>query len=199
MIDGLGLQVPQILKVAINDNASNCKKAIRVSQYLIQYLCGIHTLQLANVDTFKSTSVAGVSMKNVLSKCKKLANRVKLSGPATLALKTACREINLPYTSLKNPNKTRWNSQHTNLKSVIKLKPALLKLANEDTSGDWAPRMLTPSEWKLAEQAAIILEQPLLVTKAWEAETTPTINLVVEQLFSMKMKVEAVLRTSVCR
>ena len=199
MIEDLGLHVPEIWKVAVNDNASNCVKAIRLSDDLFQYLCAIHTLQLAIGDTLKATSVAGVSMKSLLKKCETLANHVKRSGPATLSLKAACKEVKISYTILKNPNKTRWNSQHTNLKSVIKLKPALVKLSNEDTCGDWSTWSLSPSEWKLAEESVAILEQPLMVTKAWEAETSPTMNLVVEQLYRLKMKVEAYTPASNCR
>ena len=138
---------------------------------VIQVLCAIHTLQLSVNDTLKSVKAF-----------------VRKSGPVTLALKTACEEVDIPFTTPKNPQETRWNSQHTNLMSVIKLKAALVQLVSEDPSGDWANRVLTAAEWKLAEGAVKVLEQPLLVTKAWEAETTPTMNLVISELYTMKVK-----------
>ena len=49
----------------------------------------------------------------------------------------------------------------------------------------------SPVEWKLVERAVLVLEEPLLVTKAWEAEVTPTISLVVQQLYSMNKKLES--------
>jgi hypothetical protein len=201
MIEQLGLMGSTILKVAVNDNASNAKKAISLSEFLIQYLCKIHTLQLAITDTYKKkTSMAGIYMKTVTQKTRALANFVKKSGPAQAALKKACKDVDIGYTTLKNPNDTRWNSTFTNIKSVVKLKPALLKLSNEDTTDDWSSRMLTAAEWKLAEGAMVVLEHPLLVAKSWEAEKTPTINLVIEQLYNQKTNLEGFIRNTInCR
>ena len=156
-----------------------------------QVLCTIHTLQLSVNDTLKSVKAFGAEMETVLKKSKTLANYVRKSGPATQELKAACEELKITYTTLKNPQETRWNSQNTNLASLIKVKSALVKLANDDTSGDWATRGLTAAEWKLAEGAVKVLDLPLYVTKAWEAETTPTMNLVISELYSMKIKLES--------
>ena len=129
-------------------------------------------------------------MKEVIKKGKALATFVKKSNPATQAVKHSCSVVGIKYTTIKNSNETRWNSTQTNLKSIVKLKPALLRLANEDTTGCWSVKIFTPAEWKLVEGAVQVLEEPLLVTKAWEAEKTPTINLVIEELYTMKIKLE---------
>ena len=200
MIEELGLDVTNILKVAINDNASNCKLAIKLSDYLVQYLCQIHTLQLGVGDTFKSTYVGGANMDEVIKTGRSLANHLVKSGPDSLALKESCNEMKIKYTTVKNPNKTRWNSVHTMLKSIIKVKPALIKLANDDPSGNWEKRVFSSAEWKMAEGAVKILEEVLLVTKAWEAETTPTINLVISELYNLDMKLEETINNSgTCR
>ena len=64
MIEGLGFHQGEIDLFSVNDNAANMKVAIKESKYLKQYLCDIHTLQLAVTDTF--SSVPG--MKAVLEK-----------------------------------------------------------------------------------------------------------------------------------
>ena len=47
MIEILNLEAASLLKVAVNDNHAPHKKAIFLSNYLVQYLCCNHTLQLA--------------------------------------------------------------------------------------------------------------------------------------------------------
>ena len=69
MIEGLGFHQGEIDLFSVNDNAANMKVAIKESKYLKQYLCDIHTLQLAVTDTF--SSVPG--MKAVLDKSKSIA------------------------------------------------------------------------------------------------------------------------------
>ena len=135
MIASLGLDSPDIIKYVVNDNAANAVCAIKLSPDLIQILCAIHTLQLGIGDTFKDASVGPTMMTNVLKKGKALANIVKKSGPLMQELKKACAEVSISYTSLKNPNDTRWNSEVTSLSSIIKVEKALTWLVNRDTSG----------------------------------------------------------------
>ena len=136
---------------------------------------------------------AGVaSIVELLTKTKGLAQYVKRSGPALNALKAACKEENVKFKTLKNPNETRWNSKHANLKSVLHLKKPLVKLAELDESNDWSSRMLSPAEWKLAEGVVKVLELPLHVTRVWEAEVRPTMNLVVSELFTMTEKLKTI-------
>ena len=117
MIVSLGLDTPDIIKYVVNDNAANAVLAIKLSPNLKQILCAIHTLQLGIKETFKDTSVGPTAMKMVLQKGKHLANTVKRSGPLAQELKKACKEVGIPYTTLKNPNDTRWNSEKSNISS----------------------------------------------------------------------------------
>ena len=112
------------------------------------------------------------------------------SSIAKRELREACKSVGIIFTTLKNPCETRWNSQHMNMKSVLKLKPALQKLFREDLGDIWSSRELTASEWKLLQGAVEILEEVLLVTKAWEVETEPTINCVLEQIYNLTSKLE---------
>ena len=106
-------------------------------------------------------------------------------------MKGACVANNVPYTSLKNPNDTRWNSEVKNLESIIKVKKALVWLVNNaDTTAQWSAMVFSPAEWRLAEAAVTILRIPLKVTKVWEGEVYPTMNLVVSELYEMKEKLK---------
>ena len=137
-------------------------------------------------DTLKEVSVAGSEMKTVLLKGKDISNSVKRSGQMLQQLKNACKEEKVPYTTLKNPNDTRWNSRYMNLASIVKLKPALIRLSNEDTTGKWSEKVFSPAEWKLAEVSVIVLKLPLIVTKQWESEKTPTMDSVIAELYGMR-------------
>ena len=135
MIKSLGLNTPGIIKYVINDNASNAVKAIKISLDLNQFLCAIHTLQLSIGDTFNDASVGPTAMKKILQNGKHLANTVKKFGPPAQELRKACQEVGIPYTTLKNPCETRWNSSKTNIDSHIKLEKALNHLVSTDTTG----------------------------------------------------------------
>ena len=71
------------------DNAANVKLGIKLSKYLKQYLCDIHTLELAVKNTFKKT----LGMSGVLKKTKAIGKFTHQSTVANHALeKEAIKE-----------------------------------------------------------------------------------------------------------
>ena len=56
---------------------------------------------------------------------------------------------------------------------------------NRDTTGKWSSIVFSPGEWRLAKAAVKVLQIPLRVTKMWEGEKYPTMNLVVSELYGM--------------
>ena len=182
MIESLGLNDIDVDLYSINDNAANMKAAIRSSMYLLEYNCDIHTLQLGIVDTFKSVD----GMKAVLDKSKQLATFTHKSPLAQGQLKKQANDDNLKFRKLKNPQETRWNSQHENMASVLHLKRSIIALCDNDDK--WAEFSLDRNQWKLLEGAVTLLEPFKVATKMFEAEKTPTINLVIERIFTLKSK-----------
>ena len=77
-----------------------------------------------------------------------------------------------------------------NMMSVLNLKPALDHLVNVEDGDNWTSRMITVGEWKLIKGAVEALEHVLLVTKTWEVEVVPTINSVIEQIFTLNSKLQ---------
>merc|ERR1712208_254404 len=69
MIEALGLAIENIELFSVNDNASNMKLAIRMSSYLTEYNCDIHTLELVLKDGIQ----ASPAVEAVLKKTKKIA------------------------------------------------------------------------------------------------------------------------------
>ena len=62
----------------------------------------------------------------------------------------------------------------------------------EDEDGAmWVPKRLDLVEWKLLIGAVEVLEFVLEVTKVWEMEIRPTMNLVVAKLFDLTSHIEA--------
>ena len=158
------------------------QKAIRESAYLEEYLCDNHTLQLAIHDTFEHVE----GMKRILKKCKDLAKMThQSSSVAYQQLKKKCKLMEVPFAKLKNPCETRWNSSYECMKSVLRLKNVLQIIFTDDESGLWTPHFLSPSEWKLIQGAVTLLHPFWLATKAWEAEKTPTLNLVIERIYTL--------------
>ena len=189
MIESLEVDNPELKKYAVNDNAANAKAAIRLSSYLVQYLCDNHTLQLGVVDTFKS-NIYGAKTTEVLDKSKILSRLTHQSGPALRHLRAACSRLKVKFRKLKNPNETRWNSQHDCMKSTLRLKEPLDLLFAEDPDGLWSAKQITLAEWKLMQGAVEVLEEVEVVTKAWEVEVSPTMNGVLEQIYNLTTKLQ---------
>ena len=178
MIEGLGFHQGEIDLFSVNDNAANMKVAIKESKYLKQYLCDIHTLQLAVTDTF--SSVPG--MKAVLDKSKSIAAFTKQSPLAISQLRNKCKEAKIAYKKPINPGDTRWSSQYDNMNSILPLRDPITWLCNNIP--EWEGRNLTASEWRLLSGAVEILKPVKETIKILEAEKIPTINRVIERIYT---------------
>lgn len=125
-------------------------------------------------------------MRRLLKKCKDLAKMTHQStSVANQQLKDKCKELGVKFTKLLNPCETRWNSYYDCGRSILRLKVVLQALFTDDESGVWSPHALSLSEWKLLQGAVQVLKPFWLTTKAWEAEKTPTLNLVIERVYTM--------------
>ena len=184
MIESLGLDNGNWDLYAVNDNAANMKLGIRLSMHLKQYLCDIHTLELAVKDTFKN--VHGMNM--VTKKCKAIGKFTHHSTVANEALKKEAKKVNIKFKKVVNPPSTRWSGHCDNLESVLHLKKAIMNLtANNDA---WAEHELYVSEWKLIEGSVNILRSVRSTVKAWESEKEPTMHRVVERLYTMNTVID---------
>ena len=179
MIEELGLDDGDWELFSVNDNAANVKLGIKLSTYLKEYFCSIHTLELAVKDTF--SNVPGMSA--VVKKTKALAKYVHKSTPAKEALKNEAKKESLKFRQLVNPPDTRWSGYHDNLASVLHLKKPLMTLmASQD---NWAEHELSGGDWKLIEGAVQLLQSVRCTVKTWEAEKVPTMHTVIERLYNM--------------
>ena len=68
--------------------------------------------------------------------------------------------------------------------SVLHLKRSLTALCDRDEK--WSALSLDRNQWKLLEGVVMLLEPFKIATKRLEAENNPTINLVVERIFTLK-------------
>ena len=179
MIEELGLDDGDWELFSVNDNASNMKLGIKLSMYLKQYLCDIHTLELAVKDTFKNVP----GMKRVTKKCKAIGKFTHQSTVANSVLKKEAKKEKIKFKKVVNPPNTRWSGHHDNLASVLHLKKPIMNLtANNDA---WAEHELSVSDWKLVEGAVKLLKPVRDTVKAWEGEKEPTMHRVVERIYSM--------------
>ena len=79
-------------------------------------------------------------------------------------------------------------------RSVLRLRNVLQNLFQEDESGLWSSHALSPSEWKLLQGAVTVLHSFWVTTKQWEAEKTPTLNLVIERVYTMHVELTDFIR-----
>ena len=58
-------------------------------------------------------------------------------------------------------------------------------LFTDEESDLWSPHALSLAEWRLLQGATTLLHPFWMATKAWEAEKTPTLNLVIERIYTL--------------
>ena len=185
MVEELGLSVGDWELFAINDNAANMKLGIKLSLYLSQYLCDIHTLELAVKDCFKNTP----GMSDVVKKCKAIGKFMHQSTEATKKVKKQAAKDKIVFKKVANPPNTRWSGHFDNLASVLYLKNTLTNLMA--THNEWAVHELSVGDWKLIEGAVELLKPVRDTVKALEAEKEPTMHRVIERVYSMKAEIDA--------
>ena len=153
MIEELGIDSTAWELFSVNDNASNMKLGIKLSKYLNEYNCDIHTLELAVKDSFKNT----VGMNDALKSAKSLAQFVNKSPLAQSNLKDECLKQNIHYKKIVNPPNTRWSGYQSTLASVCALKIPLINLMHSDNSS-WSEHIIHSDQWKLMEGAVQLLK-----------------------------------------
>ena len=186
MVKALGLEDKKYDKNVVLDNAGNNKCAIRLSPGLNGHWCAIHTLQLAIKDTMKST-VQNIPVITVSKKCQELAKFVRGSEVRNFELKTACKMKDIKYRLPSKQMPVRWNTQEANISSVVRLRPALQYLVfNTNDGWDQDKHSLSVQEFKMGETIVKVLEPAKIASKQWETDITPTIHLVVREVFNMQ-------------
>ena len=150
-----------------------------MSDHLSQHLCDIHTLELCVKDSFNNTP----GMKTILKKTKKLAKFVHKSTVAARELKREAKKQNIPYRKIANPPNTRWSGRLKNLSSCQHLQKPIMQLTS--TKENWHRHNITPLEWKLISGATALLEPVKDTVEALEGEKEPTMDRVLERIYSM--------------
>ena len=165
MIEELNLNSPHLAKYIIHDNAANAKKAFECHDSLKQLFCLNHTLELALGDTTKE-DICGMVVCKSMKKCNQLAVQVRKSPLLTEELRRACHRVDLNFTTLKPAVKTRWNSAHINISSVLRVKNALISLlADSEADIRWDEFEISSTEWKLLQGLELVLGKVVEVSK----------------------------------
>ena len=122
-------------------------------------------------------------MQAVLKKTKAMGKFTHQSTVANTELKKEAEKEGIKFIKIANPPNTWWSGRYTNLNSVLHLKKPLQTLAASNES--WSDHALTAGQWKLVEGAVKMLKPVRDTIKVWETETEPTMQTVIEQLYSL--------------
>ena len=123
-------------------------------------------------------------MMNVLKKCQDLATYLHKSNVAPALLSQECSQVGHSPTVVMQSNDTRWDSQEACMNSVIAHQTCLENLARrgEERFPELVP---TITDFILMKGACENLKRCKITTKIFEQEKVPTINLVVDRIFTM--------------
>ena len=166
-----------IHKTCVSDNAANMLLGVRLSE-LSSYGCNNHWQQLGIKNTFDNVK----GMSKALKTCQALATHLHKSNLDSDLLVAECaRQDHYPKT-IKAYQETRWDSQWTCMNSVIYHEKCLESLAKDGHLQGFVP---TISEFRLMKGAVTVLEECKVTKKLWEVEKAPTINLVIDRLYTM--------------
>lgn len=186
LMKALQLEDEKYEKNIVLDNASNNKCAIRLSPSLIGHWCANHTLALAVSDTMKA-DVMSIPVKKVSKKCKEVSRFVRGSEQRNNELKVACKKKEIRYKLPEKQMPVRWNSQEANINSVVRLRHALQFLMFNTADGwDDEKLCLSVQEFKLGESMVKVLQPAKIATKQWERDLTPSIHLVIPEVFNIQ-------------
>ena len=122
-------------------------------------------------------------MQAVLKKTKAMGKFTHQSTVANTELKKEAEKEGIKFRKIAKPPNTRWSGRYTNLNSVLHLKKPLQSLAASNEN--WSDHALTAGQWKLVEGAVKMLKPVRDTIKVWETETEPTMQTVIEQLYSL--------------
>ena len=112
--------------------------------------------------------------------------KIRKSPKYNLELKEVCQEKDIKCLRPLAANQTRWNSVVMSLKSLVPMKSAFDSLGDRTSELDWTRLILDQTEWKIVEAIITVLKMPQLITKLWEADTKPTVHLVVKELYNLE-------------
>ena len=70
------------------------------------------------------------------------------------------------------------------MKSAVKMKDPLQMRANNDEN--WRKNVPSPSQFQLAEESVVLLERLKITSKCLEADLTPTLHLVIPELWNLR-------------
>jgi hypothetical protein len=176
-------------KVAVSDNCSNVVAAIRES-CMEMYTCLCHLQQLGINDAFKAfkDNTSGLTMVDVIAKCKSLSTHLHKSEPSMKLLVAECSVEGHYPKNIPQANETRWDSAFTLLQGVIYHRECLQRLDREDELPGLVP---TNREFLMIQGAVEVLGKCKETTKCFEQEKVPTLPLVVERIYTMFKEIEA--------
>ena len=183
--EALGIDDEDIMKVVVADRASNNRLMIKLSPELSPVWCNIHALQLGVTDCFK-LSVGSVGITDLIKNCQELAKFVTRSEARKRELERACLQVGIKFRLPQKQNTTRWNSTEANLASIVHLKEGLQYCVIKDSEDVWLEHVLTGQEFDVAAGLLKVLQVPKQMTKSWEADLTPTLHLVITELYNAK-------------
>ena len=153
---------------------------IKLSQYLTEYNCDIHTLELCIKYSFRDTP-------GMLKATKALAKFVNKSSKALKQLKDTSKRYNIKFKKFVNPPPTRWSGYYKSLASVLYLKQPLMYLLSENS--EWEEFSLSSTDWKLIESASNLLKHFCDTVDIWQSENIPTLNRVIERVYTMNEEI----------
>jgi len=171
--------------VAVTDSASVMLKSARDCASVDEHLrCIAHIINNAAEHGFKN------AIQAVVQKCKQLAACTHKSSKTCTLLRQVCQEVSVDYAKIIQPVKTRWNSMCMTMRSILRLKPALLKIVNEgDRDSDIVKKLVkaTPSEpqFQILEALVPKLEIIRSMSERLTSDKKPSIHLVMMSLVTM--------------
>ena len=178
----VGLQLPETChRWCVSDRGSNMVAAVRLSdQFYDQYFCVDHTIHLVVTQAIAASQRFGA----LIEKCKRLASHLNQSTISRGLLKRTAEGSDERYVKVMQSCPTRWNSEYLTITSIIANAKSLEVLWAEQCQ--FADRIPTPQEWPILEEAVKILKVFYVASEVLSADSTPTIQEVVPQLYNIE-------------
>jgi hypothetical protein len=175
------------MKVCVHDAAANMIAGVARSKINDSFVCIDHILNTILKATIHECQLA----KQAIERATELSSRCHRSTLTEQIIKKECKRVGVNYVKVMTPVKTRWNSNALMIESILRLKPALESLRDqEEVIKDLSESIPSAEEFEALELLLPLLNQVKEVSEELSKDNYPTCHVAFSLLFTLEWNIQ---------
>ena len=178
-----GIDLEQQVFAFTTNNGSNIVKSVEEDLGKLRIPCAGHTLNLSVQAALKVSRLS-----TILARCRQIVGHFNRSRTDREELTAKQALLELPQHNLIQEVSTRWNSTHDMILRLCEQQPAIAAVFHRRR--DLLHLECSPSEWRILEDVADVLQPFKIATEYLSGEKFPTISALGPLLAEVRAKIE---------